>query len=286
MTIYKLTHYRDSRKMSKKKIYSIKNHTHKSESLRAQRSNLLPKVLCRKDCFPTLRFGQALFASLIPRNNFPLRFVCLWRRTFSKVSYYILPVAAIAFISALASTAAAQNTGTPTDGIFSIENFVFNGGFTDCTDSAANLVVMGNLGQNIIFETGGEDSDAQGFWYLWTLTASGNDKGVLPITPDITQIDTLYQNYPNPFNPVTYIPFSISGQLHQRRNVRVTIALTNELGQHVKTVVAGDYSAGGYGVLFNGRELTSGLYIITMDVDDPASIRPHFECSKKMLFMR
>jgi hypothetical protein len=68
--------------------------------------------------------------------------------------------------------------------------------------------------------------------------------------------------------------------------VRVTIILTSELGVRVKTIVDGDYSAGAYGVLFNGRELTSGVYFVTLMVDDPLCVRPHFECAKKMLFMR
>ncbi len=78
---------------------------------------------------------------------------------------------------------------------------------------------------------------------------------------DIEEIDvqpsafTLMQNYPNPFNPSTTIAYSIPEAAF------VSIKIYNVLGQEVKSLINYEQSAGTYKVIFDARDLTSGLYI-------------------------
>ena len=69
----------------------------------------------------------------------------------------------------------------------------------------------------------------------------------------------LSQNYPNPFNPETAIEFS----LPEASDVELTIY--NVLGQQVRVLVNGSYSAGVQRVAWNGRDdhgqrVSSGVY--------------------------
>ena len=68
----------------------------------------------------------------------------------------------------------------------------------------------------------------------------------------------LQQNYPNPFNPSTNITFSVP----QRADV--TIKLSDALGRPLGSLVSGSYEAGSHTITFDGSELTSGNYFLTM----------------------
>jgi hypothetical protein len=167
----------------------------------------------------------------------------------------------------------------PQDDTLSIAPFVFHTGSTMVFDTAGNVGVMANLGQNIIQMVGSDkDSLGQGFWYQLRLRRP-------PLVPAYG--DSLYQNYPNPFNPLTYVPFSISSYLHQHRKVHVVITLTSVLGIQVAKVVEGEYVTGYYAVLFDARRLASGTYIYKMTIDDfGLAIPTHSEFSRKMNFLR
>jgi hypothetical protein len=71
---------------------------------------------------------------------------------------------------------------------------------------------------------------------------------------DLPSQTELLQNYPNPFNPSTHIRYSVARQGHVR------IAVYNELGQLVQTLVDKDHSPGFHEVLFDGSRLSSGTY--------------------------
>ena len=80
-------------------------------------------------------------------------------------------------------------------------------------------------------------------------------------------------NYPNPFNPATTIKY----QLPQAGIV--TIKVYDILGKEAATLVNEIKPAGYYSVNFDGRELTSGIYIATIQVNN-------FIQSKKMLLVK
>ena len=64
----------------------------------------------------------------------------------------------------------------------------------------------------------------------------------------------LYQNYPNPFNPDTKIYFYLPVASH------ISLRIYDMLGREVEVLVDEKRSAGSHQLLFDGSELTSGIY--------------------------
>jgi len=72
----------------------------------------------------------------------------------------------------------------------------------------------------------------------------------------------LKQNYPNPFNPSTTIEYSVP------RNAHVTLEVFDVTGRLVKTLFSGLRNGRqNYTAEFGDKSLTSGLYLLAMDVD-------------------
>jgi hypothetical protein len=68
----------------------------------------------------------------------------------------------------------------------------------------------------------------------------------------------LAQNHPNPFNPSTIIQFALPA------SGRVTIKVSNLLGQEVRTLVDDFMGAGMHQVTFHAEGLPSGVYLYRM----------------------
>lgn len=83
----------------------------------------------------------------------------------------------------------------------------------------------------------------------------------------------LFQNYPNPFNPSTTINFSIP------ENQQVKISVYNILGELVSELTDQEYQAGTHSIIFNGIELTSGLYFYRIETRE-------FTATKKMILVK
>ncbi|RQW00271.1 T9SS C-terminal target domain-containing protein [bacterium] len=83
----------------------------------------------------------------------------------------------------------------------------------------------------------------------------------------------LHQNYPNPFNPETQIAFDLV------EDQFVTLKVLNLLGQEVATVASGEFNAGRHTVNFNGADLTSGVYLYTLTMDN-------FSATKKLVLLK
>lgn len=65
---------------------------------------------------------------------------------------------------------------------------------------------------------------------------------------------TLNQNYPNPFNPTTTITYAIPDESF------VTLKVYNSVGNEVATLMNKTQDAGYHKIIFNGDELSSGVY--------------------------
>ena len=91
--------------------------------------------------------------------------------------------------------------------------------------------------------------------------------------PSVAAQFELTQNYPNPFNPSTQIRFTLTtaGQ--------TTLKVYDVLGRTVATLVDGYQSAGTQTVVFDGKNLASGIYFYKIESGS-------FSAVKKMMFIK
>ena len=83
----------------------------------------------------------------------------------------------------------------------------------------------------------------------------------------------LLQNYPNPFNPTTEINFEIP------KSGMVTLKVYDMLGKEISVLVNEFKNEGNYTVKFDGSNLSSGIYLYELRVNEHTF-------SKKMLLMK
>jgi len=100
-----------------------------------------------------------------------------------------------------------------------------------------------------------------------------------------TAVYTLAQNYPNPFNPSTTIHYQLPF------TSRVTIKLSNVLGQIVRTLVDGIEDAGLRSVKWNGisetgNHVAGGVYFYRIETSSVRDASKSFTQVKKMLLLR
>ncbi len=69
---------------------------------------------------------------------------------------------------------------------------------------------------------------------------------------------SLHQNYPNPFNPITTIKYNL------KEKADVLLEVYNIAGQKVRTLVDDVKNIGEYEVIFNGKDISSGVYFVRM----------------------
>jgi peptidoglycan/xylan/chitin deacetylase (PgdA/CDA1 family) len=86
----------------------------------------------------------------------------------------------------------------------------------------------------------------------------------------------LDQNYPNPFNPTTTIKYHIPNAGTQ---YIVSLRVYNLLGQEIATLFEGVRQPGNYETVFDGRKLTSGVYLYRLTADK-------FMETRKLLLMK
>jgi hypothetical protein len=91
--------------------------------------------------------------------------------------------------------------------------------------------------------------------------------GVEQGQPNIPLNYELSQNYPNPFNPTTTIDFRLPIQ----SNVRVV--LLNVLGQEVKVISSGTFSAGNHSVTLDASALASGVYFYKLQTEKFSDVK-------------
>ena len=112
-----------------------------------------------------------------------------------------------------------------------------------------------------------------------------------PLSEIITDVDgninyfpqdyNLSQNYPNPFNPTTKIKYSIP------QTLQVQIKVFDVLGNELETLMNEEKPAGAYEIIWNGKDLPSGVYFYQLRVVDPSTSSRHsFVQTKKMLLIK
>ncbi len=100
-----------------------------------------------------------------------------------------------------------------------------------------------------------------------------NINAIQQISTQLPQSYALSQNYPNPFNPATTVRFDIPKESF------VKVAVFNELGQEVTTLVNQDVKAGQYRVTWDASGYASGIYFYKL-------IANNYVETKKMILVK
>ncbi|GAB6283662.1 MAG: hypothetical protein STSR0008_24490 [Ignavibacterium sp.] len=95
------------------------------------------------------------------------------------------------------------------------------------------------------------------------------------------------QNYPNPFNPITKIKYTTkdSPQSSPKERTFVRLIVYDILGNEITTLVNEEKSAGEYEVEFNGKGLSSGIYLYKLEVVNLINGK-RFVDTKKMILRK
>ena len=94
--------------------------------------------------------------------------------------------------------------------------------------------------------------------------------------PDVSAIPTEYslsQNYPNPFNPSTTFSFSLP------KAGKVQLKIFDITGREVARLVDGMKPAGSHQIVFDGSDLTSGVYFARLEAGE-------FRGTRKLLLIK
>ena len=95
-----------------------------------------------------------------------------------------------------------------------------------------------------------------------------------------TEFFKLNQNYPNPFNPQTTISFTISEQAH------VILQVFDPLAREIATLVNETLPAGIHNIVFNGENLSTGVYYYKLLVKSNERKQPDYIDVKKMILVK
>jgi hypothetical protein len=111
--------------------------------------------------------------------------------------------------------------------------------------------------------------------------------GTTTTTGSVPEVSMLLQNYPNPFNPSTTIEYSVAevrghlpaGQAGASGVSRVRLTVYDVLGREVAVLVDGQQAPGRYSVMFDGSNLTTGVYLCRLQAGNTT-------VSKKLMLAR
>lgn len=107
---------------------------------------------------------------------------------------------------------------------------------------------------------------------LYDIVNGAEQASPAPVPP----VFRLDQNYPNPFNPSTTISFDVPGPAASQF---VSLRVYDVLGREVATLASGSFRGGRHTVVWDGRLLSSGVYICRLESGGTSIAR-------KMILMR
>lgn len=99
----------------------------------------------------------------------------------------------------------------------------------------------------------------------------------IELSIDVPVNFSLSQNFPNPFNPETVIAFALPSES------RITLKVFDILGKEVMKIAEGFYAKGNYKFSFDGKNLTSGVYLYRLESYDLNGKKNGFGVRKMIL---
>ncbi len=111
----------------------------------------------------------------------------------------------------------------------------------------------------------------------------GKDPYLLPVERTSTKINLKYflaQNFPNPFNPLTQINFGL------KESGYVKLFVYNILGQKIRELVDNHLAAGNHEAVFNGNNLSSGVYFYRIEIRSDKARADVFSETKKFILLK
>ena len=111
------------------------------------------------------------------------------------------------------------------------------------------------------YYTGGAVYDKE----VHTITGGNDSTFITGINSNISLSSKeykLYQNYPNPFNAISKIKYKIL------KSSEIKIRVYDIIGKEVAILLNERKNPGEYSISFNGNNLSSGVYLYTMSVND------------------
>ncbi len=122
-------------------------------------------------------------------------------------------------------------------------------------DSVVNIVVN-KISQGVITEARIDES------YNRIMLKKQHLTGIQDLADNIVPHEYEIINYPNPFNSSTQINFRIA------KTGLLSIKVYNIIGEQVAEITNNYYEAGTHKIFFNANELSSGVYMLTMQIAD------------------
>jgi len=104
--------------------------------------------------------------------------------------------------------------------------------------------------------------------YANTETKYDDDAVTVTLGNDVMEADfTVGAAYPNPFNPTAIVPFELT------KDAMVKASVYDLVGREVKTLINGNVSAGSHELKINGENMTTGIYLVKVVIDNTANIQ-------------
>ena len=117
------------------------------------------------------------------------------------------------------------------------------------------------------------DSSANKIFVIDGITGQIVPIGITNISTEVPDKFVLYQNYPNPFNPSTKIRFDIP------KSSLVKLIVYDMIGREVAVLVNSEIKPGSYEYLWDGTNLTSGVYFYRLQAEGFVQV-------KKMILLK